>query len=132
VLVAEDDPGIARALELRLRTAGFEVEVATDGAEALRLHRTAPADAIVLDVRMPVLDGFEVLECLGPEAASRTPIVLLTAQHSERVTRRAAAHGVSLVMKKPYRAAELVGLLTKAIDARDQPAASEAKAIGDA
>ncbi len=86
VLVVDDEPAVRQALDRALRFEGFETELAEDGHAALMAHAARPADAIVLDVAMPRMDGLEVCERLR-SAGDATPVLLLTARAavSERV-----------------------------------------------
>ena len=87
VLVIDDERGIADALAIRLRAAGFEVRTAASGARGLESARESRPDAIVLDVRMPELDGFELHALLKREPSLvGVPVVFLSAnvQDSER------------------------------------------------
>jgi DNA-binding response OmpR family regulator len=80
VLVADDDPDIIRFVEVNLRLEGFRVETARNGAQALDKALDLRPDLVLLDVRMPVIDGFDV--CARLRADPRTaaiPVILLTA-----------------------------------------------------
>ena len=79
VLVVDDEPAVRRALERALRLEHYEVSLAADGEEALDSLATAPADAVILDVAMPRLDGLEVCRRLR-KAGDRTPVLMLTAR----------------------------------------------------
>ena len=79
ILVVEDEAGIAFALEVDLRTEGYEVAVAANGEDGLRLARDGQFDLILLDIMLPGKDGFEVCRELR-RSGSRTPIILLTAK----------------------------------------------------
>jgi CheY-like chemotaxis protein len=84
VLFVEDDPSVAEMYKLKLELDGYDVEVASDGERALEMARTHPPDMIFLDIRLPKLDGFGVLEALrnDPETAN-LPVVILS-NHSEK------------------------------------------------
>jgi two-component system response regulator MprA len=79
VLVVDDEPAVRRALERALRLDSYDVTLAADGEEALDAMATAPADAVILDVAMPRLDGLEVCRRLR-QAGDRTPVLMLTAR----------------------------------------------------
>ena len=79
VLVVDDEPAVRRALERALRLEKYEVSLAADGEEALDVLASAPADAVILDVMMPRLDGLEVCRRLR-QAGDRTPVLMLTAR----------------------------------------------------
>src|ERR1700741_3604955 len=78
ILVVDDEPAVRRALERALRLENYEVELAADGEEALDRLAAKPADAVVLDVMMPGIDGLEVCRRLRA-AGDRTPVLMLTA-----------------------------------------------------
>ena len=78
ILVVDDDPDIARFVEVNLRSAGFDVAVATDGEEALRRAEEIRPDLVLLDVMMPRVDGFEVAQRLRRN--TRTATVSMTAR----------------------------------------------------
>jgi len=79
VLMIEDDPAVADMYKLRLEVDGYRVTVATDGSSGLELARQAPPDLIYLDVRMPGMDGLEVLEQLRSDPGlSAIPVVMLS------------------------------------------------------
>ena len=79
LLVADDEPTILELLSASLRYAGFDVVTAADGNEALTMARAQRPDALVLDVMMPGLDGFEVVRRLRNEG-STAPVLFLTAR----------------------------------------------------
>src|SRR2546430_10176884 len=81
ILVVDDDPDIARFVEVNLRSAGYEVAVAADGEEALDRAQDMRPDLVLLDVMMPRIDGFEVAQRLrrNPQTAN-TSIIMLTAK----------------------------------------------------
>lgn len=81
ILVVDDDPDIARFVEVNLRSAGYEVSVASDGEEALERAGSLRPDLVLLDVMMPRVDGFEVAHRLrrNPQT-SNTSIIMLTAK----------------------------------------------------
>ena len=80
ILVVDDDPRNIGVLEALLLPAGHEVLAATSGADALALCAQVPPDLVLLDVRMPGMDGFEVCRRLRASAATEAvPIVMVTA-----------------------------------------------------
>ncbi len=79
ILIVEDEQHLADGLRFNLEAEGFEVEVAVDGAIALERLATAAFDAVVLDVMLPKVDGFEVARTMR-ERADYTPILMLTAR----------------------------------------------------
>lgn len=79
VLVIEDDPGVAEMYRLRLVGDGYDVVVGTDGEEGLQLAVDEKPDFIYLDLRLPKLDGFEVLERLrAAPSTAHIPVIILS------------------------------------------------------
>ena len=110
ILVVDDEPAVREALERILRLEGFDVEMACDGREAVRSQATAPADAVLLDVLMPELDGLEVCRRMR-DTGDRTPVLMLTARDEvgERVAGLEA--GADDYLPKPFALEELLARL---------------------
>jgi len=106
VLVVEDAPRLLEILARSLREEGFVVDGAPTGEEALRLAATAPYDAIVLDIRLPDLDGFEVCHRVR-EAGSWSPILMLTARDALADRVRGLDTGADDYLTKPFEFPEL-------------------------
>lgn len=84
ILIVEDERPLAHALELKLKHEGFEVAVATNGQECLDLVAGQQFDVILLDMMMPVMDGFQVLQELGKRPTKPTVFVLSNlSQHED-------------------------------------------------
>jgi DNA-binding response OmpR family regulator len=103
VLVVDDDPAILELITLRLDLAGYETRTARDGGDALRaINETKPA-AMILDINMPHMDGFEVLERLRSRGAlAKLPTMVLTARNNVDDVRRAIGLGARDYMSKPF------------------------------
>jgi two-component system response regulator MprA len=110
IVVAEDDRAVREALDRALRLSGYEVALAADGLTALGLHADAPADALVLDVMMPGIDGLTVCRRLRGDG-DRTPVLVLTARDavSDRVAGLDA--GADDYLVKPFALEELLARL---------------------
>jgi two-component system OmpR family response regulator len=106
VLVVDDDPHLREVVRYALTRAGFTVTEAASGVEALRLHRGAPADLIVLDIVMPELDGIET--CRELRKTSRTPIVFLSSRDEELDRVLGLELGADDYLTKPFSTRELV------------------------
>ena len=107
ILVAEDEPAIADALEYALRSEGFEVEAVGDGAAALERALDDSFDLLVLDVMLPRLAGTEV--CRRLRAESAIPIIMLTARSAEMDRVLGLEIGADDYVTKPFSMAELLG-----------------------
>jgi two-component system response regulator MprA len=106
LLVVDDDPDVRDSLSRALRYAGYQVLVAGHGGEALDVVARSPVDLIVLDVLMPIMDGFEACRRLR-ERGDATPVLVLTARDSvdDRVTGLDA--GADDYLVKPFALGEL-------------------------
>jgi two-component system, OmpR family, response regulator MprA len=106
VLVVDDEPAVRRALERALRLENYDVELASDGEEALDALASRPADVVILDILMPRLDGLEVARRLR-QSGDRTPILMLTARDGvdDRVT--GLDVGADDYLVKPFALREL-------------------------
>ena len=94
ILVIDDEPNVRTLLEMRLRHQGYEVLIADNGRKGLQLYRQEHPDVIVLDLRMPELDGFTVLkEIRGVDL--KQPVIVLTGDMTPSVERQVRALGVS-------------------------------------
>lgn len=110
VLIVDDNPDILALLRANLQAAGFDTDEALNGEEALRRMEENPPDVVLLDLMMPVLDGWGVLEALK-DRPDRPPIIVVTAAHSADGVDRANRLGVYAYVTKPFRMAELVDLV---------------------
>jgi len=106
ILVVEDEPSIAFALEADLRTEGYAVTVSSTGDDALRLARDESFDLILLDVMLPGTDGFEVCRRLR-RGDVRTPIIMLTAKAGEAEKVMGLDLGADDYVTKPFSPREL-------------------------
>jgi DNA-binding response OmpR family regulator len=106
ILVVDDEPQIAEIAGDFLRHAGYEVATAADGAAALELARTRHPALVVLDLRLPDMDGLDVAKALRRE--SSIPIIMLTARVDESDRLRGLSLGADDYITKPFSPRELV------------------------
>ena len=106
VLVVDDEATLADTIRYNLRRDGYEVQVANDGNEALRLARAAAPDLVVLDLMLPGLDGLEV--CRELRRGSTVPILMLTAKDDEVDKIVGLEVGADDYMTKPFSMRELL------------------------
>ena len=117
VLICDDDPLLLDLVRHRLKSRGYEVEVAEDGGEALSMIEQAPPDAVVLDAMMPVLDGYELLRRLrAEEQTAAIPVIMLTARRQEQDVLSALQLGANDYMVKPFIPEELVVRLGRLLE----------------
>jgi DNA-binding response OmpR family regulator len=129
ILVVEDEPDIALGLQLDLRDEGHEVEIASNGEEASRRGREAQWDVILLDVMLPLKDGFEVCRDLR-RAKVRTPILMLTAKTHDAEKVMGLDMGADDYVTKPFSPRELRARI-RALLRRTLPPADVVHRIGD-
>ncbi len=127
VLVVDDEPAVRRALERALRLDSYEVELAADGEEALDVQARDPADALILDVAMPRLDGLEVCRRMR-QAGDRTPILMLTARDAIDDRVKGLDVGADDYLVKPFALRELQARL-RALLRRTGDAAGEGETL---
>ena len=133
VLIAEDETIIRLDLRGQLEEAGYRVcGEARDGREAVELARSTEPDIVLLDVKMPVLDGIEAARRIMQERS--VPILLLTAYTEAKLVRRAADAGVFAYLVKPFNTNELVPAIETAVARHEELAAlrEEVATLGDA
>ena len=107
ILVVEDEAAIAEAVSYALRDAGYDVDTADDGNEAIAAARREPYDLMVLDLLLPGMPGMEICETLRRE--SDLPIVMLTARDTELDRITGLDLGADDYVTKPFSVSELVG-----------------------
>lgn len=105
VLVVEDEQILAQNLEVYLEAQGLEVRVAHDGAKAIALAKTFSPDVVVLDYRLPDMEGFQVLDAVRQNRDCH--FLLITAHPTSEVCDRAVQLGISHILFKPFPLAEL-------------------------
>ena len=120
ILIAEDEPRIAAFVQKGLRAAGLSTTIARTGPEALDYACSGEFDLMVLDIGLPQLDGFAVLEALRGQG-STLPVIILTARDSVTDTVAGLEGGADDYMAKPFRFEELLARVR--IRLRDQPQA---------
>ncbi len=101
VLIVDDDPAVREALAFALRSQGFNVQAYSGGAELLADTDLARAGCLVVDDRMPCMDGFELVGQLQKRDIP-LPAILMTTHATDRLHARAAIAGVKVVLEKPF------------------------------
>jgi two-component system, OmpR family, alkaline phosphatase synthesis response regulator PhoP len=109
VLVVDDEPGIVDIARANLEAQGYQVIGAHDGQEALEKIRTEKPDLVVLDILMPEMDGWQVLQNMETDAEiAGIPVIMLTARVSDEDVLRGLEAGAVEYMTKPFYPQELV------------------------
>ena len=116
VLVIDDQPFFTNMLRGALEQQGFRVLVANSGADGLALAKKHVPDAILLDIEMPVMDGFAVCEQLRKDdAVKHVPILILTGTNNPKLNERAFKAGADIVTLKVLSTERLVNMIRLAI-----------------
>jgi CheY-like chemotaxis protein len=117
VLVIDDEPDVRWVLRISLESAGHEVLVAEDGLRGVAMAQKQRVDAIVLDLMMPVMDGYGVLEALDRDERTRhLPVLVLTAKALPEEQSRAADAGASRFITKPFEPEDLASELERMLE----------------
>ena len=120
ILIAEDEPSIVLSLEFLLTEAGYEVFTAVNGADALKLAEQHKPDLLVLDIMLPVVNGFEVCRTVRSNPALREmPILMLTARGREQEIARGLALGANAYVTKPFGTRELMSKIRELLAASE-------------
>ena len=109
ILIVDDEKNIAISVDYLLRREGYQVSVAHDGEEGLRLIQSDRPDLVLLDIMMPKLNGFQVCEAVRQDPAlADVRIVMLTAKGRDAEKEKGLALGADAYITKPFSTRELV------------------------
>ncbi len=123
VLVVDDEPNIRELIVTRLELAGFDTRTARDGSHGLQRMAEFRPEAMILDINMPIMDGFGLLtQMQGRGDTTRVPTLVLTARNAAEDVRRAISLGARDYLAKPFRDDHLVQRVNR-LFARQQAAA---------
>jgi CheY-like chemotaxis protein len=113
ILIVDDNADIRSFLKLALETAGYSVQAATNGEEALALQRKDPADILITDIFMPERDGFELIDAMRSEFPHVKVVVISGGPKSptRKYLSDAALMGVEVTLQKPFDIETLVRTL---------------------
>ncbi|MGH2626175.1 MAG: response regulator transcription factor [Anaerolineales bacterium] len=115
ILVVDDEPDTLGLIQLTLETAGFEVDTAANGTQAIDRATQDHYDLIVLDVMMPDLSGFEVLRRLQASSSALPPVVFLTAKARPEDRRAGESMGATAYLIKPTTRGQLLDIVREAL-----------------
>jgi DNA-binding response OmpR family regulator len=118
ILVVDDDPGIRDVARLALVAAGYEVETGAHGRDALRTLAARPFDLLLLDINMPVMDGWETLRLVKRDPGlARIPVVMFSVKSEFRDRIQGMQEGALDYVTKPFVTDELVARVRRVLDA---------------
>ena len=116
ILIVDDEPDMRTVLFHTLREAGYEVAEASNGDEALRKLKRTRYDLVVLDIMMPGMSGYEVLEKIkAMPSRVDTRVVIVTAKHDPEGVKREVASGATDHIAKPFLPSELEAVVRRAL-----------------
>jgi CheY-like chemotaxis protein len=118
ILIIDDEKGIIKVVTSRLMANGYEVISATDGMEGLEKARNEKPDLVLLDIMMPLMSGYEVIEKLKKDDATKfIPVIMVTAQEGlGHVTKSMSEYGAVDFVHKPFFPDELLKKIGDALD----------------
>lgn len=118
ILIVEDEPDILLLLRINLESAGFDTALAADGLTAIGRVDSDRPDAILLDMMLPVMDGWTVLADLGARS-DPPPVVVCSAKDGGRDIARASELGASAYVTKPFDMADVIDAIRRSLGQRE-------------
>ena len=114
ILIVDDEPNIVISLEFLMQQAGFDVAIAPDGEQALTQMAAFGPDLVLLDVMLPLRDGFEVCQKIRENSAwNRVKVVMLSAKGRDAEVSKGLALGADAYVTKPFSTRELIALVQR-------------------
>ncbi|MEM8848669.1 MAG: ATP-binding protein [Pseudomonadota bacterium] len=118
LLMADDNATNRLLLDRMMRDTPYEIRIVTDGQEAFEAYRDRRPDAVVLDISMPRMDGFEAAAAMQDHDADCAPLLALTAHAGDEMGNRLLVAGFAAHLNKPLKKQDLLDALTAALDAQ--------------
>ena len=106
ILIVEDDPNISELVQMYLEKEGYNTRIASDGGQGLDLFRQLRPDLVLLDIMLPVMDGWSVLRTIRQD--SKTPVIMLTAKGETNDKVQGLKQGADDYLTKPFELPELL------------------------
>ncbi len=120
ILIIEDEGDISELLRVNLEAAGFEVDVAADGESGLRKTASGMPAAVILDIRLPGINGWDVCRRLKADAATcGIPVIFLSASASKENEKKSGELGGAAFVTKPFDPPEFVGLVENIVKGKN-------------
>ena len=115
VVAVDDDPDVRRLVRIKLKKEGYEVVMGSDGEEGLRAALEEKPDVVILDVMMPKMNGFEVLERIKAEMSPAPIVLMLTGEGEQEDLVQGLAGGADDYIVKPFAPRELIARINVAL-----------------
>jgi len=124
IVVADDEAHILHVVSMKLSNAGYDVQTAEDGEEALELCQTDPPDMLITDYQMPYMSGVELCKALRQsESTKNIPAMMLTARGFDVEPTEMIEAGISAVLAKPFSPREVLSKVVELVgEAQEAPA----------
>lgn len=119
VLIADDEPALRALLKTNLALEGFETLTASNGEEALRVIRDEAPDVVLLDVMMPVMDGWAVLQELSKDGNRHTKVILVTAKATSEAQLQGWELGCDEYLTKPFDLDDMIDRIMEVVQRND-------------
>lgn len=120
ILIVDDEPGIVRLLALRLKVKGYEVFEAFDGLQCVEIAKEEVPDLILLDIKMPVMDGITAFEKLiQMDITKKIPVIFMTAYPKLEVKNQVVSIGAKGFISKPFISEDLELIIEGVINGHD-------------
>jgi DNA-binding response OmpR family regulator len=109
ILVVDDEPDVLLIVKTGMQAEGYDVVTASNGVDALAMVKEEKPDVVILDVMMPLMDGFEVLAKLKEDdATAAVPVIMLTGLSERSKIQKALVSGIHFYVVKPFEFEELI------------------------
>ena len=109
ILVVDDEPDVLLIVKTGMQAEGYDVVTASNGLDALAMVKEEKPDVVILDVMMPLMDGFEVLAKLKEDdATAAVPVIMLTGLSERSKIQKALISGIHFYVVKPFEFEELI------------------------
>jgi DNA-binding response OmpR family regulator len=119
ILIIDDEPELVKAVEVRLKASGYDVEVAYDGKAGIDKAKEVRPDLILLDFVMPSMDGYEVArELMANRGIKQIPIIVLTASQQRDLKIKFRELGITAFLVKPFETRDLLDMVNKTLPLR--------------
>ena len=121
ILIVDDDESQVMALSHRFESLGYRTMAAYEGKQGIEIAQTRHPDILLLDLRLPDMDGFDVCECITSSTITcDIPVIILSAMERSDIVRQTRAAGCKFFLKKPYDPNSLLVLVEQALRDSDR------------
>ena len=117
ILIIDDEPELVKAVEVRLKSSGYEVAAAHDGRTGLDKTKEIKPDLVLLDIIMPIMDGYEVAkELMADSETKQIPIIVFTASQRKDLEAKCRGLGITTFVMKPFETKDLLDMIAELLN----------------